>query len=107
MKTLLNALKGINKLGLVLVLVAATLVFTQSAFKSSTAVRYQYMNNTATNIDQVSSWQQITGTEPTCDNEEDLPCVIEVDGSLASYLDNKDVQAIFESPEFRSSKSQL
>jgi len=45
MKTLLNALKGINKFGLVLLLVAATLVVTQSAFMSNKSAQLYYYDS--------------------------------------------------------------
>ncbi|RZK60209.1 MAG: hypothetical protein EOO91_02175 [Pedobacter sp.] len=85
------------------------LVFSQSAFKSTTAVRYKYLNNNETNINQPSSWQVITSSnEPSCDNGEQLPCVIEVDGSLSTFLINHPTAAdILDAPEMKSSKSEL
>lgn len=93
-------------LGLVALLLGFGLVLTQSAFTpKEQATRYRYVNNTATDIDQVSSWEPITGSEPSCGVETDLPCVIMVDGDLATYLEEHDtVTKILSSDELESSK---
>ncbi|RYF26674.1 MAG: hypothetical protein EOO42_00880 [Flavobacteriales bacterium] len=98
-----------NLLPLFALVLGFALVFTQSAFKSNTAVRYKYKNNTSTNINQPSSWEVITSeNEPTCDDSPELPCVVEVDGSLSTFLINHPTaQDIMDADEIRSTKSEL
>lgn len=47
MKTLINALQGINKLGMVLVLLTATLFITQSAFTTKKFNQLYYYDNSS------------------------------------------------------------
>jgi hypothetical protein len=102
----MKMLKKIN-FAILAVVLGLGLVFTQSAFKA-TAVTYHYKNLTETNITQANSWEVVDEETPvfSCDEGGDLPCVIEVDGSLQDFLTGKNAITIMASDESRETKSE-
>lgn len=87
MKKLLNAFKGINKFGLALVLVAATLILTQSAFTNKRAALYgKYDNGSAVQwipLANLSPYANPSGPIPSgmyrCDDQPSEICTAEFD----------------------------
>ena len=75
-------------------ILGSVIAISQSAFtpaKKSTAGRFstQYQYNGTTLADDKFSvnYSPISGTGPTCDNANQLPCVVTVTGSLQTWLD--------------------
>jgi len=104
-------------LGLAALIVAFGLVFSMSAFKQAPVkkeiLRYQYKNSDATDINQVTSWDDLNSLpQQDCEEGEDLPCVIEINtstspyNSLADYLSaHSTLGAIMASDEVTVKKS--
>jgi len=99
-------------------LLGFAMVFGFSAFKSTgkrvNMVRYQFQNATDTNIDQVTSWDNVTSEEPEeCSIGSTLPCIIEFDTdgtypNLAAYLATNNTAALINaSPEVVEKKASL
>ena len=87
MNTIFNALKGINKFGLALVLAAVTLVATQSAFTPKRANLYGKYDNGSTvqwiSLDNLNQYSNPSGPIPSgmyrCDDEPSEICTAEFD----------------------------
>lgn len=99
-------LKKLN-LGLAALVLGFGLIITQSAFTSSTTGTLYHYKESNDQIKDESSWEPVSeATSFSCSQENVLPCTIEVEGSLSSYLSSNDTaEKIMASPEIRSTRN--
>jgi hypothetical protein len=97
MEKLKNSLKSVSKLGLLGIMLAGLLVFTQSAFKGKEKLVQTWSFNHAVDNDMLNANNyQLNGTpSEECDLTSPLPCQIVVDDNittpsqLATFLSTK------------------
>ncbi|RZJ92785.1 MAG: hypothetical protein EOO20_00270 [Chryseobacterium sp.] len=89
MKKVIENLKSVNKFGLVLILVAAGVLFSQSAFRSPLAtMTYQYEEDDDSFISDPNHWRN-TDVEPQleCSEGSTLPCIVQFEDSEYASID--------------------
>lgn len=97
MEKIKNALKSVNKFGLLAILLVGIVVFTQSAFKNKERLAQTWSFTHAVDNDMLNANNyQLNGTpSEECDLTSPLPCQIVVDnsittpGQLATFLSTK------------------
>lgn len=83
----------INKAFLAALILGSTIALTQSAFTSAKPLKvksggteWQFNGTSTSEMKSASEYSEVSGSGPSCDDANVLPCTINVTGDLQTYL---------------------
>lgn len=93
-----------NLIPLFALILGFALVFTQSAFKSSTSkapVEYQYLSNSSLEAEMINidNWEVVDSGTPSCSTGDVKPCRFIYDGDFETFLQGTDKPYLLENAE--------